>query len=333
MTPPRYPLRLSTQERVEFSQILTLHQMLQLDKSHQKRSVDGIRFERFVGYLFEQEGYKVWTTRRVGDGGVDLFIRKKEAEYIVQCKRIQSGVVKPNDVWSMPTVMKRFGVKKAYLVTTGQVSSNTKQVAADTFRDYTIIYKEKDDLVAWARQMGSLSALPPAEQPPIVQWLERNQSWLLNQKLARAFFAVAALLFFSVLLIFLLTLQNPAPTQLSKVAAFSPASRTTTPTRTTQTFVEANTNIPQTPSVTAVLTPQVVATPTPPDEAAAPCKPGQVKGNANPDSRFYHEPGWIYYATVRPPEYTVRCFDNALTARAEGFRRGDTRPAQPKSTP
>lgn len=322
MATPRYELKLTPQERIEFSQIFTLEQILLLDRDNRKRTVDGVRFERFVGYLFEQEGYKVWTTRRVGDGGVDLFVRKKTLEYIVQCKRIEKGVVKPNDVWAIPTVMERFGVRKAFLVTTGRVSSNTKKVVKNS----EIEYKEKDELVRWARRVGGAGFNQP-EKSAVLLWLEKNQHWLSNPRIALAFLTFSVLFFLLMVVAFFL-IASPNTSKLPAGQTLSGSSKTTSFTLTAS---DLTPQIINTPVAVATPTLPVAATPTPlpPDEAAQPCKTGQVKGNANPGSGFYHEPGWIYYATVRPPEYTVRCFDNALTAQAAGFKRGDTRTPKP----
>ncbi|MDP8921685.1 MAG: hypothetical protein M3O34_02270, partial [Chloroflexota bacterium] len=55
--------------------------------------------------------------------------------------------------------------------------------------------------------------------------------------------------------------------------------------------------------------------PTPmPDEPAAPCRPGQVKGDAT--SGLYYVPDHPEYAAVRE---RVRCFDAESRARASGF--------------
>ena len=63
------------------------------------QTMDPLAFERFVGQLFELEGYQVSCTPRSGDGGVDLLLRRpgrsrrasSESPALVQCKRYASS--------------------------------------------------------------------------------------------------------------------------------------------------------------------------------------------------------------------------------------------------
>lgn len=52
-----------------------------------------------------------------------------------------------------------------------------------------------------------------------------------------------------------------------------------------------------------------------PDVGAAPCEPGQIKGNRN--SKIYHSPGQRDYAKTQA---NVACFDTAGEAQAAGYR-------------
>ena len=52
------------------------------------QALDPLAFERFVGALFEQEGYRVAFTARSGDEGVDLWLTRPGGQRLpVQCKR------------------------------------------------------------------------------------------------------------------------------------------------------------------------------------------------------------------------------------------------------
>ena len=63
------------------------------------QTMDPLAFERFVGQLFELEGYQVSSTPRSGDGGVDLLLRRpgrsrrasSDSPALVQCKRYASS--------------------------------------------------------------------------------------------------------------------------------------------------------------------------------------------------------------------------------------------------
>jgi methylphosphotriester-DNA--protein-cysteine methyltransferase len=50
-------------------------------------------------------------------------------------------------------------------------------------------------------------------------------------------------------------------------------------------------------------------------ERAAPCQPGQVKGNR--ESLIYHAPGQRDYEKTRE---NVQCFDSGADAQAAGYR-------------
>jgi hypothetical protein len=67
---------------------------------HQLQTLDPVAFERFVGRLFECEGYEVEYTPRTGDDGVDLRLRRPQRRIwgarqpnlaLVQCKRYGAG--------------------------------------------------------------------------------------------------------------------------------------------------------------------------------------------------------------------------------------------------
>lgn len=70
------------QERLELEKQFKL-------KKHVKTywySLDGFAFEKEIAKLYKMLGYKVETTKLVGDGGVDLILYKDEKKIIVQCK-------------------------------------------------------------------------------------------------------------------------------------------------------------------------------------------------------------------------------------------------------
>lgn len=58
--------------------------------NHRKKSSRqiGIDYERYIGYLFEKQGWQVIYNGaiRIGDGGIDLICSKGNTNYVVQCK-------------------------------------------------------------------------------------------------------------------------------------------------------------------------------------------------------------------------------------------------------
>ena len=55
-------------------------------------SLSGIEFERELGILYKNLGYRVESTPRSGDQGIDLILRKDGKTTVVQCKSHQSPV-------------------------------------------------------------------------------------------------------------------------------------------------------------------------------------------------------------------------------------------------
>jgi restriction system protein len=88
-------------------------------------------FEKYIGELFQQKGYKVMHRGRSGDHGVDLeLIGLDGRRAIVQCKRYQNTV-------GEETVRELFGTliheraMRAFLVTTAEISEAAELWARD----------------------------------------------------------------------------------------------------------------------------------------------------------------------------------------------------------
>ncbi len=89
--------------------------------------MDPLDFERYVGHLFELEGYRVEYTPRSGDEGVDLILRRSERGRqgsigelaLVQCKRYaaQHSVGSP-ELQQFSGAMRRAFAYEGYFVTT-----------------------------------------------------------------------------------------------------------------------------------------------------------------------------------------------------------------------
>ena len=75
-------------------------------------ALSGEEFEDFIEELFKRMGYRVETTKRSGDGGIDLIVHNQQpvaaGKYIVQCKRYSQD----NRVGAVP-VRDLFGVVHA----------------------------------------------------------------------------------------------------------------------------------------------------------------------------------------------------------------------------
>jgi len=53
-------------------------------------SINPYEFEREIALLFEKHGFNSRVTKGSGDGGIDIFLKKDNEKFIVQCKRHKS---------------------------------------------------------------------------------------------------------------------------------------------------------------------------------------------------------------------------------------------------
>ncbi len=89
-------------------------------------------FEAYVAYrLFKRQGYTVENTPDVKDGGVDILIADPFGrQSVVQCKRY-SKTVGSAVVRELYGTMIHAGAVRSYLVTSGNISRDAREWAAD----------------------------------------------------------------------------------------------------------------------------------------------------------------------------------------------------------
>lgn len=138
-----YPIDLNRSLRDRFARIRSLEQL---------QSMDPVDFERFCGFLYEQQGYKAFMTATTGDEGVDLLLTKGRETVVVQCKRY-SGTVGQPTVRDLYGTMLHSKASAAVLVTTGTISRAAEEWAADK----PIRLIDGHELISWARhtRLGS----------------------------------------------------------------------------------------------------------------------------------------------------------------------------------
>ncbi len=103
------------------------------------QTMDPVEFERYVGHLFELEGYRVTYTRRTGDGGVDILLYRPGQNWrrggevgLVQCKRYG-----PRHPVGSPELQKFSGALRhalaheGYFVTTSHFTPDARKWAQD----------------------------------------------------------------------------------------------------------------------------------------------------------------------------------------------------------
>ena len=121
---------------------------LALKASHW-RSLDGFAFEREMANLFREMDYRVATTPRTGDGGVDLVLMNGTEKTVVQCKahntKIPIGTLR-----ELSAVRDDFGADRAILACFEGVT----KPAADYIKDKPIEVLDVNDIVLLRRQRG-----------------------------------------------------------------------------------------------------------------------------------------------------------------------------------
>lgn len=135
----RHELKLSKQDREKFQRVTRLEQM---------QKMDPVKFEWFVGWVYEQRGYTVHTTVTSGDEGIDLELWRSGKKVVVQCKRYKGTVGQPT-VRDMYGTMHHSGARAAHVVTTGKFSRQAETWAAGK----PIILIDGNDLVALLNKM------------------------------------------------------------------------------------------------------------------------------------------------------------------------------------
>lgn len=84
-------------------------------------AMDPVEFERLVGTVFTALGYDVKVTKRSGDEGIDLELRRGDERSLAQCKRYRGTVGQP-EIRDFYGALMHENAARGYFVTTGQFS-------------------------------------------------------------------------------------------------------------------------------------------------------------------------------------------------------------------
>jgi len=79
--------------------------------TYKEKKEKGDKYEKFVASYFKKQGYYVWEhgkDKGVEDSGVDLFMRKDEYIYFVQCKDWENWKLDHNTVQAIQTKIRNF---------------------------------------------------------------------------------------------------------------------------------------------------------------------------------------------------------------------------------
>ena len=121
-----------TKEREKQNQLEREKQRQLRKKVKWWKSLDGHTFEKEIAKVFNERGYEVRRTQRSGDEGIDLWLAKDHAKYIVQCKA-HKKVVGPAIVRDLYGTLLHWKesteVTEAWLLSTNGFSQGAKKFA------------------------------------------------------------------------------------------------------------------------------------------------------------------------------------------------------------
>jgi hypothetical protein len=107
-------------------------------------------FEKYVGALFEQNGFAVVHTGQTNDGGVDLKIYKNGKKGIVQCKHYDDKKVGPEFVRDLRGAIIREAAIAGFLITSSQFTAAAIDEAA-AVKSPRIVLVDGVRLAEWAK--------------------------------------------------------------------------------------------------------------------------------------------------------------------------------------
>lgn len=137
-------LRVLTAQRLERSRHLQLENI---------DTMDGLEFERYVGYLLESQGYNARVTKGSGDYGVDIIARRNGLSYAVQCKRYV-GNVSRTAVSDVVAGKLHYRCEFAMVVTNGHFTPGARILAEST----QCILIDRNQLAGWVKEFREKSA-------------------------------------------------------------------------------------------------------------------------------------------------------------------------------
>lgn len=112
-------------------------------------------FERFCGWVFEQQGYQVQLTGQTGDGGIDMRLKRDGGLEVAQCKKY-SGSIGSGAVRDFYGAMVGAGADAGHFLTTSRFT----QDAAKFAKGKALTLWDRSELEPWvARWNGQPVAL------------------------------------------------------------------------------------------------------------------------------------------------------------------------------
>lgn len=90
--------------------------------------MDGVQFEKYLGYLYQAQGYKAQVTKAAGDYGADLILQKDGKKIVVQAKRYSKNVgIKA--VQEAQASIAHYGASEAWVVSNSDYTAAAYELA------------------------------------------------------------------------------------------------------------------------------------------------------------------------------------------------------------
>ncbi|MGG0936474.1 restriction endonuclease [Brevibacillus centrosporus] len=103
-------------EQNQREQLLQIQARGQIEKL---KTIDPFDFEIFISKFFTLKGFEATVTRKTGDGGKDIILRKGNEIFIVECKRYNTPKVSRPDIQKFHSAIIDSKAKEGFFVTTG----------------------------------------------------------------------------------------------------------------------------------------------------------------------------------------------------------------------
>jgi len=112
-------------------------------------TITGYEFEEILLHIFNYFGFKSSVTKKSGDYGVDLFVKKKSVKYCIQAKLYYNHNVGSSAVQQIETGKRYFACDYAMVITN---SKYTKQ-ARDMANQLNVILLDRQDMSSILREL------------------------------------------------------------------------------------------------------------------------------------------------------------------------------------
>ncbi|WP_410512114.1 restriction endonuclease [Paenibacillus sp. BR2-3] len=95
------------------------------------KEMDPFEFEEYVACVFRCAGFEYEVTKRTGDGGKDIILRREDELRLVECKRYTTTKVGRSDIQKFHSAIMECSAKEGFFVTTGEFSKQALECASD----------------------------------------------------------------------------------------------------------------------------------------------------------------------------------------------------------